>query len=263
MTKSLELSAIRIDGDTQPREQIDQATVDEYAEAMRGLARFPPVVVYHDGVNTWLADGFHRYHAAAKMGASALDVEWRVGTLEQAKLYAACANATHGLRRTDGDKCRAIKMVRSTEEGRRWPQKQVAEHCGVSQSYVSRIIGYDSSIGQKSTQPPEKTKAEQKRGDITAAIVATPAASNSAIGRRLGVDRKTVAAVRARAPAPSGGPKEEKGAAHSASPPSAGGYSCAEAGRTAHAALEALRGTRAALTDNDWKRLVGEIGAIP
>jgi hypothetical protein len=59
-------------------------------------------------------------HTATHEGA--LQVDGRVGTLQAAKLHAASVNNAHGLRRTAGDKRRAIEMVISTEEGPRWPQ---------------------------------------------------------------------------------------------------------------------------------------------
>ena len=55
---------IRRDGGTQPRKILDQAAVEAYAEAMKKGAVFPPVTVFYDGEEYWLADGFHRMSAA-------------------------------------------------------------------------------------------------------------------------------------------------------------------------------------------------------
>jgi hypothetical protein len=184
-----------------------------------------------------LADGFHRYHAAKKIGASAVDVEWRVGTLEQAKLYPASASATHGLRRTAADKRRAIEMVLSTEEGRRWKQDRIAKHCHVSQQYVSKIMEYKCCNPQKNPQRMEPTRTEQKRARIAVAAGARPTASNSAIARELGIDPETVAAVRAttKVARPPVGPYRH---APSAAPePSRSGYSMMAAHKAARAAL--------------------------
>lgn len=63
------LTSIRTDGGTQPRARLNEDQVAEYVEAMESGATFPPLVVFHDGAAYWLADGFHRYHAATARGA--------------------------------------------------------------------------------------------------------------------------------------------------------------------------------------------------
>jgi predicted nucleic acid-binding protein len=55
------LESIRIDGGTQIRLEIRTDVVQEYAEL---IAKLPPITVFFDGSTYWLADGFHRYHAA-------------------------------------------------------------------------------------------------------------------------------------------------------------------------------------------------------
>jgi hypothetical protein len=47
--KPLPLDAIRIDGNTQPREAVDTDTVAEYAQRMLAGDAFPPLEVYFDG----------------------------------------------------------------------------------------------------------------------------------------------------------------------------------------------------------------------
>ena len=264
VSRSVALSQLRLDGGTQPREAINSATVDEYAEAMRQLVPFPPLVAFHDGVSTWLADGFHRYHAATKIGATALQVDWRVGTIEMAKLYAASANAAHGLRRTAGDKRRAIEMVRSTEEGRTWKQERIAQHCNVARSWVAEVMAKcRTDKPQKNPQSAEPTRAEAKRARIAEATTERPSASNSAIARELGVDRETVAAVRGKAKATPAAPAAVGGPARApAREPPRGGYSTADAQKAARAALEGMRAARAVITEGDWKLLLAEIGEI-
>lgn len=64
----LPIADIRTDGGTQSRVQLDWIAVSEYAAAMKDGAQFPPIVVFHDGSDYWLADGFHRLDAANKAG---------------------------------------------------------------------------------------------------------------------------------------------------------------------------------------------------
>ena len=61
--KTLPLDAIRIDGGTQSRQEINTDWVGSIYEKMLTGTVFKPVVVFFDGKEYWLADGFHRYHA--------------------------------------------------------------------------------------------------------------------------------------------------------------------------------------------------------
>jgi hypothetical protein len=45
MSIALAVSLLRTDGGTQPRAVLDDALIDEYAEAMRAGAEFPPIVI--------------------------------------------------------------------------------------------------------------------------------------------------------------------------------------------------------------------------
>ena len=68
-------------------------------------AVFPPVIVFHDGADYWLADGFHRVEAARKIDRKEIEAEIRDGTARDAILHGIGANATHGSggpRRTSG-----------------------------------------------------------------------------------------------------------------------------------------------------------------
>lgn len=104
----LPIDSIKLDSDLQPRAALNQGTITEYAEAMKEGAQFPGVVVFHEGETYWLADGYHR-HAAAKMaGVQDISAEIRTGSKEDALKFALSANTTHGLRRSQADKRRAV-----------------------------------------------------------------------------------------------------------------------------------------------------------
>lgn len=152
MNKILELNAIRIDGGTQPRERIDENVVAEYANAMRDGAIFPPVVVFHDGVDNWLADGFHRLHATRKIEANEIACSVQSGTKREAILYAVGANASHGVRRTNDDKRRAVMTLLNDAEWSHWSNREIARRCAVHSTSVDKwraesqpIIGSEDS----------------------------------------------------------------------------------------------------------------------
>ncbi len=135
------LHDIRTDGGTQARAALNDETVAEYAANIEANDAMPPVVVFYDGSAYWLADGFHRVAARAKVGRLTVKAEVRQGTRRDAVLYACGANATHGLRRTNADKRRAVETLLRDEEWSQWPQAQIAKACGVSREYVSRVFG--------------------------------------------------------------------------------------------------------------------------
>ena len=84
MTSSkISISEIRINGGTQSRASIDRQVVGDYADAMTGGASFPPVVVYFDGADYWLADGFHRYEAYARAKIDTVPADYRSGNSRQ------------------------------------------------------------------------------------------------------------------------------------------------------------------------------------
>lgn len=137
-TATIKLSQIRIDGGTQMRMGLNITTVTEYAEALREGVRFPAPIVFYDGSAYWLGDGFHRVDAYTKVyGAmESIEVEVRSGTRRDAILYAAGANANHGLRRTLADKQRAVDTLLRDEEWAAWADREIARRCNVSPTFV-------------------------------------------------------------------------------------------------------------------------------
>jgi hypothetical protein len=128
---------IEYDSENQARERLDQETVAEYAQAMEDGADLPPIVCYHDGSTYWLADGFHRYHAARKRGEKLLDAQVIKGSRDDARWHAAGANTAHGLKRTTADKQRAVRLALELRPN--MSDGAIARHCGVSQPMVGGI----------------------------------------------------------------------------------------------------------------------------
>lgn len=128
---------IKTDCGTQPRAQTDELTVSDYTEALGDGIEFPPVVVFSDGVTKWLADGFHRLLAHKRAGKVSIAAEVRQGTLRDAILYSVGANISHGLRRTNADKQKAVDTLLNDGEWSKWSNVAIAKACGVHQSTVA------------------------------------------------------------------------------------------------------------------------------
>ncbi len=160
--KELNLSDIRIDGGTQARLELNQGKVKEYAEHLRDGEVFPPVIVYHDGSDYWLADGFHRYFANKANANKKIACDVRVGTLDDAILFSWSANKGRGLDMTPEDNRNILIKMLNHPVTSLWSISQIAKWVGVSKSTVSRVksfiseektteVKYTNKHGQEST----------------------------------------------------------------------------------------------------------------
>ena len=159
--KTINIKTIRIDGGTQSRVEINNEVVTEYSDAIKAGAEFPAVVVFNDGVDNWLADGFHRFHAHVHAGKTSINAEVRTGTARDAVLYILGANGTHGLKRTNADKRKAVLTALNDSEWSQWPHKKIAEVCSVSREYVSRLsVEMESSCDRSQ----DRTRTVERKG---------------------------------------------------------------------------------------------------
>lgn len=161
----IELSKIRIDGGTQPRAELNQATVDEYAEAIKAGAVLPPVTLFFDGSDFWLADGFHRYFGAKAAGKTSIHEDITPGTLRDAILYSLSANSKHGLRRSNADKRRAVETLLADAEWCKWSDHELARRCAVSVSFVGDVRKAHCSLTTVTT--PQERTVKTKHGTTT------------------------------------------------------------------------------------------------
>lgn len=142
---------IRRDGGTQPRAAIVEHVVADYAEAIAAGARLPDVTVFYDGKDYWLADGFHRDAAHERLGRAGISCDVRAGTRRDAVLFACGANETHGLRRTNEDKRRAVFMLLDDEEWRNWSDSEIARRARVSHTFVAKLRPVTCNVSSERT----------------------------------------------------------------------------------------------------------------
>lgn len=179
--KKLNLLTIKIDGGTQARVALNQSVVTEYAESMREGDVFPPITVFFDGSDYWLADGFHRYFATKTNAFTSIEAEVKNGTLDEAILFAFSANGKRGLSMTFEDNRNIIYAMLRHPEWSKWTNTAIAKHIGVSSMTVGRVKATlekkdDSSVkkyvdkdGKETTVDTEKLKTKKKRADVTTA----------------------------------------------------------------------------------------------
>lgn len=188
----LALNQIRRDGGTQPRTAINEAVVSEYGEMYRehGPDALPAVTVFFDSTAYWLADGFHRTLGAERAELKDIDVDVRHGTQRDAILWSFGANASHGLRRTNDDKRKAVHAMLADAEWSKWSDSAIARACSVSHTFVQRERA--SLATDASEKPAERTYTTKHGTEATMKV--------GAIGK--GKKDEKPAAPPAPAPAP-------------------------------------------------------------
>ena len=164
MAKWIAIDDIRADGGTQTRAELRPDVIEEYAEAMRRGDEFPPIDVFldRDG-HHWLADGFHRFNGAAAAEKPQIKANVHKGELRDAIWFALSANATNGLRRTPEDKRRCVTLALSDKEWQSKPDRELAEHLGVHQTYVNKLRNELNSKLSSNGPPKRKGKDGKSR----------------------------------------------------------------------------------------------------
>lgn len=140
--QKLQLSDLRLDGGTQPRGELNDDRVAQYAEAYHAGQPMPPVSVVYDGRDYWLYDGFHRVSGATQAGLTFIQANVAHGTQVDAQWLSFAANIHHdtaGLYRSNADKRRAVQAALGHPKGQGMSDNAIAEHVGVSHTFVSTI----------------------------------------------------------------------------------------------------------------------------
>ena len=76
----LDVTMLQIDATIQQRVNLRDDLISEYADAQQNGAVLPPIIVFRDGDDDWVADGFHRCAALIKTGQKAVHAEIRQGS---------------------------------------------------------------------------------------------------------------------------------------------------------------------------------------
>lgn len=158
-------------GGAQMRVGMSDQTVSEYADEMFKGAVFPPVIVYFDGTDYWLGDGFHRVQAALAIKKEYIRAEVRQGTMRDAILCGIGANALHGLRRTQADKRRAVQVLLADSEWSRLSDRKLAEIANVDHKTIGKfrreLVDPRPAVARrvgKFPNPPAKPNGKANRG---------------------------------------------------------------------------------------------------
>lgn len=162
-TVMVQLKDVKLDGGTQLRESINPEVLETYTEAMAAGVKFPPCVAFFDGAEYWLADGFQRVVSAKRNGIEALPFIIKPGSVRDAILYAAGANATHGAPRTAADKRKAVRAVLADPNWATKTDGWIATVCAVRHDMVKAIRIEFAERQTETDQPATRTGRDGKQ----------------------------------------------------------------------------------------------------
>jgi len=190
--KELELKQIRLDGGTQVRAAIKEEAVMRYATDLEGGSVFPPMRVFFDGTDYWMSDGFHRYHAALRIGMATFLCEVETGTPRDALFFGSSANNLHGQPMDNADKRKVTMIFVEDFEWGEWSNAEIARKVGVSAPFVAKMRGESAPAVRKYITPKgkvaEKRKPEKKdkpaKPAKAAPLVEPPKAEPPAVDHR-------------------------------------------------------------------------------
>src|SRR4051794_39695887 len=142
---------IVLDERAQPRVTMDFAMVEEFAADMLRGDAFPPIDVFFDGEVYWLADGFHRYHAATAIQMTEIVCRVDDGDLDDAVWFSLQANRSNGVRRTQQDVKNAAKRAIVHHRGKHQADGWIADYIGCARGTVTSARQFLVAKGQIGT----------------------------------------------------------------------------------------------------------------
>ncbi len=177
--KDIPVADLTLDPRCQPRDKVSDVVATEYAEDMLAGAAFPAITVFQIGKKLLVVDGWHRVMATQKAERETILADVRKGTIRQAVLFSLSANATHGQRRTNADKRRAVQTLLDDTQWAKRSDSWIAKQVAVSHVFVGKIrkaagvtvttrTGADgrttdtSKVAAKQAATKAKTKAANK-----------------------------------------------------------------------------------------------------
>lgn len=147
--REIPLKQLVLDKSVNMRPFIDKQTAAEYSQVFRDNPEaMPPIIVFYQvGSRHYVADGWHRVEGARLAGLKTIRAEVRHGDKRAAILYAAGANAFHGVRRSRWYVKQAITTLLKDKVWHQWADTEIAKTCNVS---VSTVAKYRELLGAES-----------------------------------------------------------------------------------------------------------------
>jgi len=134
------------------------------------------VTVWYDGTDYWPSDGFHRIKAAEAAGQKVIEAQVHQGTQADARWASLAANQTHGLRRSNADKERAVRLALAARPD--MSDRAIAEHVGVDHKMVGKYRAEKAATGEVPQSTKRTGRDGRTRGRFPTACPAPPGVQN-------------------------------------------------------------------------------------
>jgi len=138
-------------------------TLTRYMDLIQAGTSLPPVTVFHDGKQYWLADGRHRLEATRRLGYPDIQADIRSGSERDAMLYAFTANLSHGLPASHADRKKIAQTLLEDADWRSWSDRKIAEISGLTHPTVGKIreaLVKFTTLGSSETEVSEQPSAQ-------------------------------------------------------------------------------------------------------
>jgi hypothetical protein len=192
MIKPLAIDLIRCDGGTQMRAELSVDVYMDYRDKILAGVEFPPLDVFFDGSEYWLADGFHRFYGHREAKKASVKCNVHNGTVRDAILFAVGANDDHGLKRSPQDKKNSVFALLGDKEWGKRSSNWIAEKCRISHNTVEAYrkdfanlsndklsepeprVGKDGKARKAPTKSAIKSQASVTGSDTKTSVAAPP-----------------------------------------------------------------------------------------
>ena len=139
--QTLTLRSIHVLDDIQPRSDLNNQVVEEYATLYReaeGDDPLPPIDVFQVQGQHYVSDGFHRLEAATRAKRKALACHVYAGSQQEAMRHGAFANLKRGLAYSHGDRQRILERLLQDPDVSQRSDRAMARDLGISHVTVGR-----------------------------------------------------------------------------------------------------------------------------
>ena len=131
---------LELDPRVEARNDYDPDKIEEYGDLMANGKQFPPISVFEINSKLIVVDGWYRVKAALQSNIKLVECSvYRGLSLQDAIIFAANSNSTHGVHRSPLDKRKSVKIVLGDANLRIKSNNEIATICNVSHPFVSRI----------------------------------------------------------------------------------------------------------------------------